>query len=149
MSKLVCSTERSECMILRCPNCPSKDALISYLNNLLGALDGNARIQYIQWVTTDKATLETYSSSLPKFMDLLINRLEKLTLHSFIATAQSAFLKKRKCMISEDTIILLLDFAENYSFTIQDEIQGFHWNNLQATVHPIEIYYTHLGLFFI
>ena len=143
IDKLVCSTERSECMILRCPICPSKDTLISDLNDLLGALDVNVNMEYIQWVTTDKTTLETYSSSLPEFMDLLIDILEQHTVHSFTGTAQSAFLKKRKCMISEVTIILLLDFAENYSFTMQDEIQSFNgiisWQQFIPSLYIIQI----------
>jgi hypothetical protein len=34
----------------------------------------------------------------------------------------------------------LCDFDENYSFILQDESQGFHWNNAQATIHPFIIY---------
>jgi hypothetical protein len=34
----------------------------------------------------------------------------------------------------------LCDFAENYSFFLQDEAQGFHWNNAQATIHTSVIY---------
>ena len=30
---------------------------------------------------------------------------------------------------------------QNYSFVVQDEVQSFHWNNLQATVHPFLCYY--------
>ena len=33
------------------------------------------------------------------------------------------------------------DFAENYSFVIQDASQSFHWNNLQATIHPFVCYF--------
>lgn len=33
------------------------------------------------------------------------------------------------------------DFAENYSFVLQDAAQGFHWNNSQATIHPFVAYY--------
>ena len=33
------------------------------------------------------------------------------------------------------------DFSENYSFVLQDAAQGFHWNNSQATLHPIVAYY--------
>lgn len=33
------------------------------------------------------------------------------------------------------------DFAENYSFTVQDAAQGWHWVNTQATLHPFCIYY--------
>ena len=33
------------------------------------------------------------------------------------------------------------DFSENYSFVLQDTVQGFHWNNAQATIHPFVVYY--------
>ena len=37
--------------------------------------------------------------------------------------------------------MVLGDFAENYQFVIQDEIQGFHWNSSQCSLHPVVIYY--------
>ena len=43
--------------------------------------------------------------------------------------------------LQQDTTIILLDFAENYSFVVQDAIQGFYWENSQATLHPFTIYY--------
>ena len=36
---------------------------------------------------------------------------------------------------------VLCDFAENYLFVLQNEVQGFHWNNAQATIQPFAIYY--------
>ena len=35
----------------------------------------------------------------------------------------------------------MLDFAGNYSFVVQDEVQSLHWNNTMATVHPFVIYF--------
>ena len=35
--------------------------------------------------------------------------------------------------------IILLDFAENY--IAQDAVQGYHWNNSQATLHPFVVYH--------
>jgi hypothetical protein len=32
--------------------------------------------------------------------------------------------------------VVLCNFAENYSFVLQDGAKGFHWNNAQATIHP-------------
>ena len=29
----------------------------------------------------------------------------------------------------------------NYSFLVQDAVQGHHWDNSQATIHPFVIYY--------
>jgi hypothetical protein len=41
--------------------------------------------------------------------------------------------------------VILCDFTENCSFILQDEAQGFHWNNTQATIHPFVIYFKQLG----
>ena len=71
--------------------------------------------------------------------------MNKLTSHSYISRAQTSYYKKRKDLLDNQSAIVLLDFAENYSFVIQDEVQGFHWNNIQATVHPIVIYYRQDG----
>ena len=39
----------------------------------------------------------------------------------------------------------MADFSENYSFVLQDAAQGFHSNNLQATIHPFVAYYMKSG----
>ncbi len=38
-------------------------------------------------------------------------------------------------------VLVIGDFAENYSFVLQDEIQGYHWTNSQATIHPFVVYH--------
>ena len=37
--------------------------------------------------------------------------------------------------------IILLYFAENLSYIVQDLVQGFHWTNSQATLHPFVLYF--------
>ena len=32
------------------------------------------------------------------------------------------------------------DFAENHTFVIQDEVQGYHWHKDGCTLHPVVIY---------
>lgn len=39
-----------------------------------------------------------------------------------------------------NTALFLGDFAENYSFIVQ-EVQGFHWTNKQCSLHPVIIYF--------
>ena len=78
---------------------------------------------------------------MPQFINLVIQQLEKLTAHSFIAKYQSNYLRESKENLEENEVIILRDFAENYSFVVQDEVQGFHWNNLQCTLHPVAVYY--------
>ena len=53
--------------------------------------------------------------------------------HDFIAKQQSLYLTPRKELLLDNEYIVMTDFAENYSFVLQDAVQGFHWNNAQAT----------------
>ena len=41
---------------------------------------------------------------------------------------QFGYLKKLKENIQHDEVIIVLDFAKNYTFKIQDEIQANHRN---------------------
>ena len=66
--------------------------------------------------------------------------MDKLTSDSFIAKSQAQYLKNRKESIYFDTAIILVDFSENYFFVVQDEVQGFHWNKDQCTLHPVVAY---------
>jgi hypothetical protein len=55
------------------------------------------------------------------------------------------YLKKCKEELKENDLIVWGNFAENYEFVIQDEIQGFHWNKQTCTLHPIVLYYKKEG----
>ena len=61
--------------------------------------------------------------------------------HSFIAKLQAIYLKHPKEIVSPDEAIVLGDFAENYTFVVQDEIQSYHWHKKQCSLHPVIIYY--------
>lgn len=76
-----------------------------------------------------------------EFTDRLRYNLEKLVLHDFIATQQSRFLREAKESLKEGELIIIMDFSENYAFTVQEAVQAFHWNNNRATLFPVVIYY--------
>ena len=59
-----------------------------------------------------------------------------LILYSCTATSRVRYLKKRKEDLPADAMIVLCDFAENYTFAVQDEIQGYHWasHNVHCTL---------------
>ena len=66
-------------------------------------------------------------TTLEGFIDDLCEQIDALTTHSFTAKTQAAHLKQRKENLPEDTAIVILDFAENYQYIIQDEVQSYHW----------------------
>ena len=49
-------------------------------------------------------------------------------------------MKDVKQSLSESEAVIQLDFSENFSFVVQDEIQSYHWENIQCTLHPIVTY---------
>ena len=42
--------------------------------------------------------------------------------------------------MGKNDVIVLVDFAENYKFLVQDEIQGYHWNKTQCTLNSVVVY---------
>lgn len=54
---------------------------------------------------------------------------------SFIATEQASFYTMCKSNLIQGECLVTVDFSENLAFVLQDAAQGFHWNNLQATIH--------------
>ena len=60
--------------------------------------------------------------------------------HHSIAKKQSLFLRVKGAPLKFDEAVLILDFAENYSFIIQVCSQSYHCNNAQATIHSFALY---------
>lgn len=98
-------------------------------------------VNYKQWVHTDTTSLRDLSSTVEEYITVVCERYDKLRQHHFIAKSQSNYLKKLKENLGSEEAIVLLNFAENFSFIVQDAVQGYHWDNSQATLHPFVIYY--------
>ena len=103
---------------------------------------GIDNIEFKQWTTTDRATLDTKIQPVHEFLAAFLDSLSALQQHDFIAKLQSQFLQTTKSGLKAGEFVVVGDFAENYSFVLQDAAQSFHWNNAQATIHPFVCYYT-------
>jgi hypothetical protein len=91
--------------------------------------DNIDNITYKEWKTTDRSTPETTVQSCTHFLKSFAEKLNILFLYSFIAWHQSYFYTELKLKFKTGEIAIIWDFSENYSFSIQDEVQGSHWNN--------------------
>ena len=124
-----------------CNSCPGFASLEEVLRSVL---DDNL-IDYVmfkQWVSVDRSTLDTFSKPADKFF---CDKLKLLIPHSFIAAQQASFFSEQKSNLQAGELLVQADFSENYAFVLQDAVQGFHWNNSQATVHPFVVYYQQSG----
>lgn len=142
--KMICNTASPMCYLGKCTECPGMDDFKNKLNELL-ELNSIEEITYKQWIYVDRDKLETLIKPAGIFLDSLCEKLQILLPHSFIAKEQAAFLAEKKTSLKDNEYLVMCDFSENATFVVQDSVQGFHWNNTQATLYPIAIYYNSNG----
>ena len=140
---LVCNTESKSCMLHRCDNCPGISALQLFIESKLKEtmLEKDESVKFKQWTSTDRVTINEEIKPLSDCSEILVEDIVKLSVHHYIARNQSNYIKHLKEIIKPNEAIITFYFAENYSFVIQYAVQGFHWNNSQATLHPFVVYY--------
>ncbi|XP_044594868.1 uncharacterized protein LOC123272234 [Cotesia glomerata] len=140
LSLIVCKSPSFLCYLGRCENCPGVDEL----SNLLLACFENHEIEnitYKYWISKPRSSLETIIKPIEEFVEDFCTELKTLLPYSFIAKEQAKFLKTLRETLEPNEFIIICDFAENYAFVVQNAASGFHWNNNQATIFPVVIYY--------
>ena len=112
----------------QCKSCPGRAGLKQFLDEQLSDVDSDSEIHYNQWDTTDQAWLTTIATACGEYKDVFIDTIDKLTKHSYLAKCQAQYLNDKKQSLRSEEAIVLGDFAENYQFHIQDEIQSYCWS---------------------
>ena len=135
-----CNPPNPECYLGQCEFCGDTQQLKAKILEVFESLNID-EVTYKAWVTVNRTSLETTCKSVEDFATALCESLPQLQRHAFIARSQAAYMKTIKDGAMEGKVLIVGDFAENYSFVLQDAAQGFHWNNNQATIHPFVIYH--------
>lgn len=140
MKIVVCQPPTNDCYFGVCTNCPGSTKLRSILENLFmdNFLD---EVKYNQWTQVDRCCLETIIKSTDDFVDSFIESVPKVIQHDFIAKQQAEYFQTVKNNLEIGEVLVVADFSENYSFLLQNSVQGVYWNNRQATIHPFACYY--------
>ena len=137
-----------ECMMHHCESCPGVNVVKKFIEGELIKTDDDGQvgnyddveITFQQLGTSDKAKLISCTLHLDEFIEQLCEQLGEITSHSFVARSQSQYINKLKENLKCVEVIILGDLAENISFMVQDEIQGYHLNNQQCSLHLIVLY---------
>ena len=142
----VCDTANRDCMMQACAHCPGAESVYEFLR--LASSDGEGdddveddEVRYKQWVSTDRCQLKDITETRDECLRYLSRQIKSLTVHHYRAWAQSGYFSRLKDTVLDGEVVVQGDFAENYSFVVQDEAQGFHWDTSQCTVHPYVAYW--------
>ena len=77
------------------------------------------------------------------FLESFISQIKEFREYVLRISTQYKQLRFLKDSLSDDQLIVQMDFAENYSCHSLDEIQSAYWNQTTVTFHPTVIYYKH------
>ena len=128
---LVCSTTNEECMFGRCSLCQDffSEKVEENVDN------GSISITWSQWINeNDRAQKIEFSGSVDEAIVLLKSKVEFFLFHVFIKREQSNFFEQLKTDVTDEKIVLQVDFAENFNLKEQNEIQTAHWNTVPLSI---------------
>lgn len=138
---MTCENATSQCYMGKCDDCPRETELKEILERSLR----NNRVEkltYRHWVATPYTTLTTKTDvKLGQFIKDFCALANLLLPHAFYTKQQSSYLKWLKANLKPNQCIILRDFSENYAYVIQRAAPGYHFNNQQATIYTVLIYY--------
>lgn len=141
MTAVLCDPPTEHCYTMGCcKQCPGFEVLKEHILDLLHE-NLVLEVRFNQWSAVDRSTFDTLVLDTSDFVELLFKQLKDLLPHHYIAKQQAKFLQKVKDELKENKAVTILDFSENFSFVIQDSVQGYYWSNDQATIHPLVTYY--------
>ncbi|XP_070549829.1 uncharacterized protein [Ptychodera flava] len=143
-----------ECVERLCTSCGVKN-LEKRFETLINK-HGEENMSWLTWevqksnVTVDgvakvrsRKVIAQKINTLNSLVQQLIHDADSLAKHLFVASWQHRQYSNltRSVPLPANTVVMVLDFAQNYNCINQDEIQSAHWTNVQVTLHPIVTFY--------
>ena len=125
----------------RCESCPGRAGLKQFLDEQLSDVDTESEFYSNQWDSTDQASLTTVTITCEEYKEVLIDAIDGLTKHSYLAKCQAQYLNDKNQFLCSEEVLVLGDFAENYQFLIQDKIQSCHRSKEFCTLHLVVVYF--------
>jgi len=128
---LVCDTNNEECMFGRCSLC--EDFFTKKIQENISNKDDE--ISWSQWMNENgRAVKKELLGNVAEGVLLLKSKVEYFLFHVYIKREQSKYFEKLKEQVTDEKILLQVDFAENFNMKEQDEIQKAHWNSTPLSI---------------
>ncbi|XP_072030072.1 uncharacterized protein [Amphiura filiformis] len=140
---------RRACIERKCKDCGTMK-IQDHLQDIVEK-QGDKPITWKKWekktsqlngVTVSRQVINKVEGTLQQCINELKVESESITAHLFNATWQNRQFSQLTKNLPAGWMVLVLDFAENYTCKYQDEIQSAHWYHSNATVHPIVAYHS-------
>lgn len=104
------------------------------------------KLQYVTQQVPDtntagkRITEVTVTTSFSEFMEFFKPTLQRFVFHNFCARWQNQQAKFAKDSLPRNAILTHIDFAENYTFQVQNKIQSMYYHSTQTTIMVQVVY---------
>ena len=134
ISKLICDPNNKNCILRLCTECTNKNKFKENLKLLFSSLisseetfDFEEVITYQEWTPQERSKLIDQVCNYNKLLDSAFKKFYRLLTHHFTSIHQSKYVKNRKKDFDNETSLVFMDFSENFTFVIQNEVQAHYW----------------------
>jgi hypothetical protein len=136
----VCTTPGPDCFLGFCQQCGDTSPSTVLLDQFDHS-DEDDSWSWFQWETVNKKVdLQDIRGTIGSLLTAIDDRWPSFLVHSYCNREQRASIENLRKQSSDQTyIVAQIDFAENYTFVRQREVQSAHWNNQQATIFTIHL----------
>ncbi|CAF1541986.1 unnamed protein product [Adineta ricciae] len=137
IDKTVCADPSEDCYFNRCDECCNGKVSDLFANGY--NFDEQFHISWSLWTTRNNhVELQHFTSSFNTIIDELNSRWSSFITHTYITRKQPHYIKSIKLNSSLTTYsVVHVDFAENFTFVAQNEVQSAYWSQKQATVYTV------------
>lgn len=137
---VICGTPAEDCFLGTCDRCNSITPSLT-LGHELGDNEDDDKCSWSLWKTSDKKVdLHNIRGTITSLLDEIDEKWSNFLMHSYINREQRTYINELRTKSSRlSYAVVQMDFAENYTFLRQREVQAAHWNNQQATLFTVHI----------
>ena len=157
-NKETISDHNRNCIFCLCKSCGGIMKLQESIIKQNPNLDWNQVVTWHQWKNLSMGETENssdnkqekpkrildkvrYRGTIAELLLRFINSVNHMSIHVFHFCWQAFQFDECKKQHQDGDVLLIMDFATNYSHHKQDEVHGAFWCRKQTTLHPIIAYY--------
>ncbi|CAF3102305.1 unnamed protein product [Rotaria sp. Silwood2] len=128
---LVCDESNEQCMFSNCNYCSNNFKL--HVESKI--IDETVKLKWFQWNNNrGHAEKKEQEGTVKECVQCLSQQIKKYLNHVFIKRQQSKFFEQMKDNSDDKSIVIQVDYADNFAIEEQDAIQSAHWSTKTISI---------------
>ena len=139
ITRMVCTTQREECFIGECDNCPTETLIDTLTHN--NAIDHDEECTWTVWKkVNNKFDLQQITGSVDSLLTEIEEKWNVFLFHVYCNRQQRQYIKELREKSTDKTFLVAqMDFSMNFTLIRQREVQQGFFSQHQATLFTIHL----------